>query len=48
MFGLFGYSYLLANKDKIKATALNGVKPLEEGGPWDVTGGIHFVKDNDV
>ena len=24
MFGLFGYSYLIANKDKIKATAVNG------------------------
>ena len=27
----FGYSYLLANKDKIKAAAVNGVKPSLEG-----------------
>ena len=31
MFGLFGYSYLIANKDKIKATAVNGVKPSLKG-----------------
>ena len=30
-YGFFGYSYLLANKDKIKATAVNGVKPSLEG-----------------
>ena len=27
LFGLFGFSYLIANKDKIKAAAVNGVKP---------------------
>mgnify|MGYP001222533967 CR=1 FL=1 len=27
MFGLFGYSYLVANKDKIKATKIEGKKP---------------------
>ena len=26
-YGFFGYSYLVANKDKIKASAVNGVKP---------------------
>lgn len=31
MFGLFGYSYLIANKDKIKATGVNGVKPSLKG-----------------
>jgi phosphate transport system substrate-binding protein len=31
MFGLFGYSYLVANKDKIKAAAVNGVKPSLKG-----------------
>ena len=30
-YGFFGYSYLLANKDKIKASAVNGVKPSLEG-----------------
>ena len=30
-YGFFGYSYLLANKDKIKAAAVNGVKPSLEG-----------------
>ena len=30
-YGIFGYSYLLANKDKIKAAAVNGVKPSLEG-----------------
>tara|TARA_A100001011_G_scaffold346111_1_gene382281 strand:- start:1045 stop:2067 length:1023 start_codon:yes stop_codon:yes gene_type:complete len=27
MYGLFGYSYLVANKDKIKATKIEGKKP---------------------
>ena len=31
LFGLFGYSYLIANKDKIKATKVNGVKPSLAG-----------------
>jgi len=31
MYGLFGYSYLVANKDKIKAAAVNGVKPSLKG-----------------
>ncbi len=31
MFGLFGYSYLVGNKDKIQASAVNGVKPSLEG-----------------
>ena len=30
-YGFFGYSYYLANKDKIKAAAINGVKPSLEG-----------------
>ena len=30
-YGFFGYSYLLANKDKIKAAVVNGVKPSLEG-----------------
>ena len=30
MFGLFGYSYLLANKDKIKASGIEGKKPSLE------------------
>ena len=30
-YGFFGYSYLLANKDKIKSAAVNGVKPSLEG-----------------
>ena len=30
-YGFFGYSYLVANKDKIKAAAINGVKPSLEG-----------------
>ena len=30
-FGFFGYSYLVANKDKIKASAINGVQPSLEG-----------------
>ena len=30
MFGLFGYSYLVANKDKIKATKIEGKKPLQK------------------
>ena len=30
-FGFFGYSYLVANKDKIKAAAINGVQPSLEG-----------------
>ena len=30
-FGFFGYSYLVANKDKIKASAVNGVKPSLQG-----------------
>ena len=30
-FGFFGYSYLVANKDKIKASAINGVEPSLEG-----------------
>lgn len=31
LFGLFGYSYLIGNKDKIKAASINGVKPSLEG-----------------
>ena len=31
LFGLFGYSYLVANKDKIKAAKVNGVVPSLEG-----------------
>ena len=30
-YGFFGYSYLVANKDKIKASAVNGVKPSLQG-----------------
>ena len=30
-FGFFGYSYLVANKDKIKASSINGVQPSLEG-----------------
>ena len=30
-FCFFGYSYLVANKDKIKASAINGVEPSLEG-----------------
>ena len=30
-YGFFGYSYLVANKDKIKAAAIDGVKPSLEG-----------------
>ena len=30
-YGFFGYSYLVANKDKIKASAINGVKPTLKG-----------------
>ena len=30
-FGFFGYSYLVANKDKIKASSVNGVQPSLEG-----------------
>ncbi len=30
-YGFFGYSYLVANKDKIKAATINGVKPSLEG-----------------
>ena len=30
-FGFFGYSYLVANKDKIKAAGINGVQPSLEG-----------------
>ena len=30
-YDFFGYSYYLANKDKIKAAAINGVKPSLEG-----------------
>ena len=30
-YGFFGYSYLVANKDKIKASAINGVKPSLQG-----------------
>ena len=30
-YGFFGYSYYLANNDKIKAAAINGVKPSLEG-----------------
>ncbi len=30
MFGLFGYSYLLANKDKIQASGIEGKKPSLE------------------
>ena len=31
LFGLFGFSYLVANKDKIKAAKVNGVVPSLEG-----------------
>jgi phosphate transport system substrate-binding protein len=30
-FGYFGYSYLVANKDKIKAAKINGIAPSVEG-----------------
>ena len=30
-FGFFGYSYLVANKDKIKASSVDGVQPSLEG-----------------
>jgi phosphate transport system substrate-binding protein len=30
-FGFFGYSYLVANKDKIKAASINGVQPSLQG-----------------
>ena len=30
-YGFFGYSYLVANKDKVKAAAVNGVRPSLEG-----------------
>ena len=30
-YGFFGYSYLVANKDKIKASSVNGVQPSLEG-----------------
>ena len=30
-YGFFGYSYLVANKDKVKAAAINGVQPSLEG-----------------
>lgn len=30
-FGYFGYSYLVANKDKIKATKIDGIAPTIEG-----------------
>lgn len=30
-YGFFGYSYLVANKDKVKAAAIEGVKPSLEG-----------------
>jgi phosphate transport system substrate-binding protein len=30
-FGFFGYSYLVANKDKIKASSIDGVQPSLEG-----------------
>jgi len=30
-YGFFGYSYLVANKDKVKAASINGVKPSLEG-----------------
>ena len=30
-FGFFGYSYLVANKDKVKAAAIEGVQPSLEG-----------------
>jgi len=30
-YGFFGYSYLVANKDKIKASSINGVQPSLEG-----------------
>ena len=30
-FGFFGYSYLVSNKDKIKAASIEGVKPSLEG-----------------
>ncbi len=30
MFGLFGFSYLVGNKDKIQATGVNGIKPSLE------------------
>jgi len=30
-FGFFGYSYLISNKDKVKAASIEGVKPSLEG-----------------
>ena len=30
-FGFFGYSYLISNKDKVKAASIDGVKPSLEG-----------------
>ena len=30
-YGFFGYSYLIANKDKVKAAAIEGVQPSLEG-----------------
>ena len=30
-YGFFGYSYLVANKDKIKASSIDGVQPSLEG-----------------
>ncbi len=30
-FGYFGYSYLVANKDKIKAAKIDGIAPTIEG-----------------
>ena len=30
-FGFFGYSYLVANKDKVKASSVEGVQPSLEG-----------------
>ena len=30
-YGFFGYSYLVANKDKVKAASIEGVQPSLEG-----------------
>ena len=30
-FGFFGFSYLISNKDKVKAALIEGVKPSLEG-----------------
>ena len=56
-YGFFGYSYLVANKDKIKASAVNGVKPSLQGIQdysyrgysryWRIFKRIYFKKSNE-